>query len=205
MRHEIARVVVGHDDGDRRHPDRVLRGRSRTDRRRAGHRQDADRPLARRGAGAELQPHPVHRRPDARRHHRHARDRRDAPKAAASFVFVPGPVFAHVLLADEINRATPKTQSALLEAMAEQQVTVAGTTLPACVAVLRARHAEPDRDGGHVSAARGAARSLPLQGAARVPDEARAGAHPRDDDHRRPADHPSRARTGDRAARASRS
>src|SRR5207253_1622189 len=46
------------------------------------------------------------------------------------FVFVPGPVFAHILLADEINRATPKTQSALLEAMAEQQVTVAGTSYP---------------------------------------------------------------------------
>ncbi len=46
------------------------------------------------------------------------------------FHFVPGPVFAHVLLADEINRATPKTQSALLEAMAEQQVTVAGKTHP---------------------------------------------------------------------------
>ena len=44
------------------------------------------------------------------------------------FVFVPGPLFANVLLADEINRATPKTQSALLEAMAEMQVTVAGTT-----------------------------------------------------------------------------
>jgi len=46
------------------------------------------------------------------------------------FVFVEGPVFAHVLLADEINRATPKTQSALLEAMAELQVTVAGNTYP---------------------------------------------------------------------------
>src|SRR5438046_2239722 len=46
------------------------------------------------------------------------------------FVFVPGPVFAHILLADETNRATPKTQSALLEAMAEQQVTVAGKTYP---------------------------------------------------------------------------
>jgi MoxR-like ATPase len=46
------------------------------------------------------------------------------------FVFVPGPVFANLLLADEINRATPKTQSALLEAMAEQQVTVAGTSHP---------------------------------------------------------------------------
>ncbi len=44
------------------------------------------------------------------------------------FTFVPGPLFSHVLLADEINRATPKTQSALLEAMAEMQVTVAGTT-----------------------------------------------------------------------------
>jgi MoxR-like ATPase len=42
--------------------------------------------------------------------------------------FVPGPIFAHLLLGDEINRATPKTQSALLEAMAEQQVTVAGTS-----------------------------------------------------------------------------
>jgi MoxR-like ATPase len=44
------------------------------------------------------------------------------------FVFVEGPIFAHVLLADEVNRATPKTQSALLEAMGELQVTVAGTT-----------------------------------------------------------------------------
>ena len=43
-------------------------------------------------------------------------------------VFARGPIFAHVLLADEINRATPKTQSALLEAMAERQVTAAGTT-----------------------------------------------------------------------------
>jgi MoxR-like ATPase len=44
------------------------------------------------------------------------------------FTFSPGPVFSHILLGDEINRATPKTQSALLEAMAELQVTVAGTT-----------------------------------------------------------------------------
>ncbi len=45
---------------------------------------------------------------------------------AKQFVFRAGPVFAHVLLADEINRATPKTQSALLEAMQEQTVTVFG-------------------------------------------------------------------------------
>ena len=45
-----------------------------------------------------------------------------------SFVFHPGPVFAQVLLADEINRASPKTQSALLEAMEEKQVSVEGET-----------------------------------------------------------------------------
>lgn len=44
------------------------------------------------------------------------------------FRFVPGPIFAHVVLADEINRATPKAQSALLEAMEERQVTVEGQT-----------------------------------------------------------------------------
>ncbi len=49
-------------------------------------------------------------------------------RADASFKFRPGPVFAQVVLADEINRASPKTQAALLEAMAEQQVTVDGTT-----------------------------------------------------------------------------
>jgi MoxR-like ATPase len=47
-----------------------------------------------------------------------------------NFVFRPGPVFANVLLVDEINRATPKTQSALLEAMAERNVTVDGITHP---------------------------------------------------------------------------
>ncbi len=46
------------------------------------------------------------------------------------FQWLPGPVFAPVLLADEINRATPRTQSALLEAMAEGQVTVEGETRP---------------------------------------------------------------------------
>jgi MoxR-like ATPase len=49
-------------------------------------------------------------------------------RAKESFVFHPGPVFAQVLLADEINRAGPKTQSALLEAMEEQQVSVENVT-----------------------------------------------------------------------------
>ncbi|HPN52896.1 MAG TPA: MoxR family ATPase, partial [Anaerolineaceae bacterium] len=46
----------------------------------------------------------------------------------SSFEFRPGPLFVNILLADEINRATPRTQSALLEAMQEQQVTVDGIT-----------------------------------------------------------------------------
>ena len=50
--------------------------------------------------------------------------------ARQAFEFHPGPVFAQVLLADEINRAPPRTQSALLEAMAEHQVTVDGVTRP---------------------------------------------------------------------------
>lgn len=47
---------------------------------------------------------------------------------SGEFEFRPGPVFVNILLADEINRATPRTQSALLEAMQEQQVTVDGVT-----------------------------------------------------------------------------
>ena len=49
---------------------------------------------------------------------------------SGQFQFRQGPIFANVLLADEINRATPRTQSALLEAMAERQVTVDGVTYP---------------------------------------------------------------------------
>lgn len=48
----------------------------------------------------------------------------------ARFEFHPGPIFAQMILADEVNRATPKAQSALLEAMEEQQVTIEGTTRP---------------------------------------------------------------------------
>ena len=54
-------------------------------------------------------------------------------RETASFKFHPGPIFAQLILADEVNRATPKTQSALLEAMEEHQVTTEGETraLPA--------------------------------------------------------------------------
>ena len=49
---------------------------------------------------------------------------------SSEFEFRPGPIFVNILLADEINRATPRTQAALLEAMQEQQVTVDGVTRP---------------------------------------------------------------------------
>ena len=49
-------------------------------------------------------------------------------RRSSEFLFRPGPVFANIVLADEINRASPKTQSALLEAMAEGQVTIDGRT-----------------------------------------------------------------------------
>jgi MoxR-like ATPase len=52
------------------------------------------------------------------------------PGGASAFVFRPGPVFAQLVLVDEINRATPRTQAALLEAMQELQVTQSGTTYP---------------------------------------------------------------------------
>jgi len=51
-------------------------------------------------------------------------------RESSEFRFHPGPIFAQVILADEVNRATPKAQSALLEAMAERQVTVEGKTRP---------------------------------------------------------------------------
>ena len=62
----------------------------------------------------------------------------------SDFEFRAGPVFAQVLLADEINRATPRTQSALLEAMEERQVTVEGRHASPATSVHGAGHAEPD-------------------------------------------------------------
>jgi len=54
----------------------------------------------------------------------------DATTGRRTFRFVPGPVFAHIVLADEINRTPPKTQAALLQSMAEQRVTAGGRTYP---------------------------------------------------------------------------
>ena len=78
---------------------------------------------------------PVHSRPASLRRDGHDDLR---PRVSGHFEFRPGPVFANVVIGDEINRASPKTQSALLEAMQERQVTIDNTThrLPAPFIVL---------------------------------------------------------------------
>ena len=98
-----------------------------------------------------------------------------AAGCGGEFRFREGPVFTNLLLADEINRTPPKTQAALLEAMEERQVTIEGQARPLPDPVHRRRHAEPDRVRGHLPAARGAARPVPVQAAGRLPDR-RAGA-----------------------------
>ena len=78
-----------------------------------------------------------------------------------SFRFMQGPVFAQLLMADEINRASPRTQSALLQSMQEKHVTVAGKRYDLPAPVPCAGDAEPAGAGRHLSAARSAARPLP--------------------------------------------
>ena len=72
-------------------------------------------------------------------------------QASRQFEFRPGPVVAQIVLADEINRATPKTQAALLEAMEERQITVDGVTrpLPRHAAGSRWRSAADDLEAGY--------------------------------------------------------
>ncbi len=106
------------------------------------------------------------------------------------FRFRPGPVFANVVLVDEVNRASPKTQSALLEAMQETQVTVDGETYAARPPVPRDRDPEPARVRRHVSAARGTARPLRRAHGARLPAARGRGAHARRTDDRAAARQP---------------
>ena len=75
---------------------------------------------------------------------------------AGDFVLRKGPIFTQLLLADEINRAPAKTQSALLEAMQEHQVTVDGTSLPLELPFLVLAAQEPGRTGGRVPPPRSA-------------------------------------------------
>ena len=91
-----------------------------------------------------------------------------------TFEFHPGPVFANVVLVDELNRATPKTQSGLLEAMQELQVTARRPHPPARAAVHGDRDAEPERRlRRHLPPAARAARPVPRARVARLPDATR--------------------------------
>ena len=84
--------------------------------------------------------------------------------SSSDFTFRQGPVFTNLLLADEINRTPPKTQSALLEAMEERQVSVDGRAHPLPATVHGRRHPEPGRVRRHLSPAGGPARPVPAQG-----------------------------------------
>ena len=86
-----------------------------------------------------------------------------------TFEFHPGPIFHTIVLADEINRASPKTQSALLEVMEEGRVTVDGAPARGRPPVHGHRHPEPHRAGRHLPAARGPARPLPDEDLGRLP------------------------------------
>ncbi len=101
----------------------------------------------------------------------------DSTAGRRSFRFVKGPIFAQLLMADEINRASPKTQSALLQAMQEHHVTVAGQRHDVPAALPRAGHAEPARAGGHLPAARSPARPLPAADRCRLSRPGRRAAH----------------------------
>ena len=110
----------------------------------------------------------------------------DKSTGQRDYRFLPGPIFANVILADEINRTPPKTQAALLEAMQERQVTVGGEKHVLARAVLRAGHPESDRTGGNVSAARSAARSLHVARLGGLSDGGRGVGDRQTDDGRSP-------------------
>ena len=84
----------------------------------------------------------------------------DASTGRRGMVFMPGPIFANIVLADEINRTPPKTQAALLEAMQEHRATVQGKTYTLDEhRFFVLRHTEPHRARRHVPAPRGAAKT----------------------------------------------
>lgn len=101
--------------------------RSRPPRRSSGIGQNIARFHPQSGTGPQLQTYPIHSRPDAT-----GTDVLEVDQATGrrDFRFVHGPVFANMVLADEINRTPPKTQASLLEAMQEHHVTVGEKTFP---------------------------------------------------------------------------
>ena len=132
---EIRRVVVGKRWALTLILTSVLARRARADRGPSRPGQDADRAVLRRGARVWSSPvcssHPTCFPPTCSA-------RRSTTCSRAGSNSAPGPIFTNLLLADEINRTPPKTQAALLEAMAEGQVSIDGVThrLPAPFIVL---------------------------------------------------------------------
>ncbi len=108
----------------------------------------------------------------------------DGVDGRREFQFVHGPVFANIVLADEINRAPPKTQAAMLEAMQERRVTVIGKPFVLEAAVPGAGDAESGRAGGNLSASRSTARSLHVSDRARLSVRGRGDRNCPDDDRR---------------------
>ena len=88
----------------------------------------------------------------------------------SDFHFRPGPVIANLVLVDEINRASPRTQSAFLEAMEELQVTVDGITHRLPESILADCHQKPPPPWRHVPAARDGARPVPATGPSGLPN-----------------------------------
>ena len=120
------------------------------------------------------------------RHRRHQRADRARRRGERRFEFQPGRSSRTSCSPTRSTARRRRRSRALLEAMQEHAVTVAGDAARARRAVLRARDAEPDRDGGHVSAARGAARPLPVQGCCvDCPTARTLRVDPRRDDRRR--------------------
>ncbi len=138
----------------------AVRRRQQPDHRRPRPGQDAADPDAGAGARAEVQAHPVHARPDAVRHHRHRHHPGRPSTGRRQMVFAPGPIFSNIVLADEINRTPPKTQSALLEAMQEHRVTIQGRTYQLEEPFYVFATQNPIELEGTYPAARSAARSL---------------------------------------------
>ena len=179
---ELGKVIVGQQQRPRGAADRHLRPRPLPAGRRARPGQDADDPHAGRRAEPELQPHPVHARPDAVRHHRHrgAAGGQDDRPARLQVPARADLRQRHPGRRDQPHAAQDAGRPARSDAGAPGHRR--RHAAPAARPVLRAGHAEPDRAGRHLSAARGAAGPLHVQHPGRLPRGGGGVPHRRDDD-----------------------
>ena len=155
----IRKVIIGQDDAIRYSLVVVLVQSARAHRRRARPRQDAAGAHAGRVLGCEF--NRIQFTPDLMPADITGTNVFNLQRN--EFTLVKGPVFTTFLLADEINRAPAKTQSALLEAMQERTVTIDRETHRAVAQLHRLRHPEPHRIRRHLSAARSAEGPLHAQ------------------------------------------